>query len=138
METKTRRTKLPHNVIVKAPGLLPMLYTLSELSTELVIADSTLRDWLQSGVPHERDPRNRIWINGESFAAWVKTQQKPRSHRKLGAGEGYCLHCNKIQQLVSPELHPVRGKLVHIKGKCPQCGHMINRGDRNDRTTELS
>ena len=35
MEEKSRRTKLPHTVIVKAPGLLPMLYTPREICEEL-------------------------------------------------------------------------------------------------------
>ena len=52
MEVSNHRTKLPHNVIIKAPGLLPMLYTLREIWEELDIAESTLRDWLQLDVPH--------------------------------------------------------------------------------------
>lgn len=138
MEANYRRTKLPHTVIVKAPGLLPMLYTLREICEELGIPDSTLRDWLQAGVPHQRDTRDHLWINGESFAAWVKSRQKPKLHRKLEEGEGYCLHCSQITQLISPEVRHIKGKLVHIKGKCPQCGHTINRGDRYGRTAELS
>ena len=133
-----KRMKIPHLVIVRAPGLLPMLYTLRELGEELDIPMSTLRDWLQVGAPHERDNRNHLWVNGESFAAWVKTQQKPRPHRKLETGEGYCMHCNQITRLVSPEVRHIKGKLIHIKGKCPLCGHTVNRGGRYDRTTELS
>jgi len=47
MEVNRRRTKLPHAVIIKAPGLLPMLYTPREICEELGVAESTLRDWLQ-------------------------------------------------------------------------------------------
>jgi hypothetical protein len=138
MQAKTRRNKLPQLVIVRSPGLLPMLYSLRELCEELGISDSTLRDWLQAGAPHQRDGRDHLWVNGESFSAWVKAQQKPRTHRKLEAGEGFCMHCNQITQLISPEVRHIKGKLIHIKGKCPQGGHIINRGDRYDRTTELS
>ena len=134
---KVIRIKLPHLVIVRSPGLLPMLYTLREISEELGIPDSTLRDWLQTGAPHQRDSRDHLWINGIDFAAWVKAQQKARLHRKLQSGEGYCMHCNQITQLMSPETRHIRGKLIHIRGTCPQCGHTINRGDRYDRTTEL-
>jgi hypothetical protein len=134
----THRIRLPHGVIVKAPGLLPMMYTLREISEELGVPDSTLRGWLEAGAPHQRDHREHLWIQGNLFAAWVKAQQKPRLHRKLESGEGYCLHCNQIVQLVSPEVRPIKGKLVHYRGKCPQCGHIINRGDRYDRTAELS
>jgi len=137
METPRCRTKLPHLVIVRSPGLLPMLYTLHEICEELGVPNSTLRDWLQVGAPHQRDTRDHLWINGVNFAAWVKAQQKPKVHRKLDAGEAYCLHCNQITQLLSPEVRHIKGKLAHIKGKCPQCGHTINRGHRYDRTTEL-
>ena len=138
MEVKTRRTKLPHIVIVRAPGLLPMLYTPREICEELDIAESTLRDWLQAGVPHQRDNRNRIWINGENFATWVLEQRKPKSTLKLNEDEAYCLHCNQITQLVSPQVRHVKGSLIMIKGTCMHCGKTINRGGRRDRTAELS
>lgn len=77
------RTKLPHTVIVKAPGLLPMRNTSREICEELGIAESTLRDWLQTGVPHQRDNRNRIWVNGERYANWVDGQRKPKKLNKL-------------------------------------------------------
>jgi hypothetical protein len=133
----TKKIKIPRLVSVRAPGLLPMLYTLRELGEELGIPDSTLRDWLQIGAPHQRDNRDHLWVNGKSFADWVKAQQKPGTHRKLEKGEGYCMHCNQITRLISPEVRHIKGKLVQIKGKCPLCGHTINRGDRYDRTAEL-
>lgn len=138
MEEKSRRTKLPHTVIVKAPGLLPMLYTPREICEDLDIAESTLRDWLQTGVPHKRDNRNRIWINGESFASWVDEQRKPKTLSKLSEAEAYCLHCKKVSKLISPQIHPIKGNLVLIKGNCTICGNIINRGAHRDRTPELS
>lgn len=133
----TRHIKLPHLVIVRSPGLLPMLYTLREVCEELGIADSTLRNWLQAGAPYQRDSRDHLWINGEDFASWVKAQRKPKAPRKLMPDEGYCLHCNQVIHLLSPEVRHIKGKLVHIKGKCPQCGHPINRGGRYDRAAKL-
>ena len=138
MEEKSRRTKLPHTVIVKAPGLLPMLYTPREICEELDIAESTLRDWLQTSVPHQRDNRNRIWINGESFASWVDEQRKPKTVSKLNEDEAYCMHCHQVSKLISPQIHPIKGNLVLIKGTCTICGNIINRGAHRDRTPELS
>ena len=138
MKEKSRRTKLPHKVIVKAPGLLPMLYTPREICEELGIAESTLRDWLQTGVLHQRDNRNRIWINGESFASWVDGQRKPKKVSKLNKDEAYCMHCNQVSKLISPQIHPIKGNLVLIKGTCTNCGNIINRGAHRDRTPELS
>ncbi|WP_075070890.1 helix-turn-helix domain-containing protein [Levilinea saccharolytica] len=138
MEVRNHRTKLPHNVIIKAPGLLPMLYTPREICEELGIAESTLRDWLQIDLPHQRDNRNRIWINGEEFARWVNNQRKPRAAKKLTEDEAYCLRCNQVSKLLSPQIQPIKGNLVLIKGSCANCGAVINRGAHRDRTPELS
>lgn len=138
MEVRNHRTKLPHNVIIKAPGLLPMLYTPREICEELDIAESTLRDWLQIDVPHQRDNRNRIWINGEEFARWVNNQRKPKVTNKLKEDEAYCLRCNQVSKLLSPQIQPIKGNLVLIKGTCTNCGAVINRGAHRDRTPELS
>lgn len=138
MEVRNRRTKLPHKVIIKVPGLLPMLYTPREISEELDIAESTLRDWLQIDVPHQRDNRNRIWINGEEFARWVNNQRKPKVTNKLNEDEAYCLRCNQVSKLLSPQIQPIKGNLVLIKGTCANCGAVINRGAHRDRTPELS
>ncbi len=138
MEVRIHRKKLPHNVIIKAPGLLPMLYTPREICEELDIAESTLRDWLQIDVPHQRDNRNRIWINGEEFARWVNNQRKPKVTNKLKEDEAYCLRCNQVSKLLSPQIQPIKGNLVLIKGTCANCGAVINRGAHRDRTPELS
>ena len=138
MEVRIHRTKLPHNVIIKAPGLLPMLYTPREICEELDIAESTLRDWLQIDVPHQRDNRNRIWINGEEFARWVNNQRKPKKMNKLNEDEAFCLRCNQVSKLLSPQIQPIKGNLVLIKGTCANCGAVINRGAHRDRTPELS
>ena len=138
MEVRIHRTKLPHNVIIKAPGLLPMLYTPREICEELDIAESTLRDWLQIDVPHQRDNRNRIWINGEEFARWVNNQRKPKVTNKLNEDEAYCLRCNQVSKILSPQIQPIKGNLVLIKGTCANCGAVINRGAHRDRTPELS
>jgi len=131
--------KIPHLVIVKAPGLLPMQYTAHEIAEELSIPESTLRDWFLRGAPHTRDERSHIWVNGQQFAAWVEDQRKSkhRSPHKLKEGEGYCLRCNQVVLMLDPTIHHIKGKLYHTKGKCPTCGCTINRGGRHGRTTEL-
>jgi len=123
--------KLPHRVIVKAPGLLTMLYKVSELAGELDIPERTLRDWLEAGTPSQRDENNRIWINGKDFSQWVEAQRKPKRTVKLLDHQAYCLRCNMAVELQAPQRHAIKGKLVHIKGTCPQCGCSINRGATN-------
>jgi hypothetical protein len=134
MNSSLQRLKFPQSVIVRSPGLLPMLYTISELSEELRIPHTTLRGWLIAGAPYQRDDNGHLWVNGEQFSAWVKNQHKPRTPRRLNEGEGYCLHCNQIIRIHSPQVHVIKGKLIHIRGICPVCGHKINRGDRYGRT----
>ncbi len=65
------RIRPSHAVIVRAPGLLPMLYTLRELSEELDIAIPTLNDWRALGLPNERDARGHVYIEGRTFATWL-------------------------------------------------------------------
>ncbi len=132
--------KIPHLVIVKAPGLLPMQYTAHEIAKELRIPESTLRDWFLRGAPHFRDEYNHLWVNGQKFAAWIEEKRNAktrRSTRKLKEGEGYCLRCNQIVQMVDPIVRHIKGKLYHTKGQCPTCGCIINRGGRYGRTAEF-
>jgi hypothetical protein len=120
--------KSPHHVIVKAPGLLPMLYKTSELADEIQIPERTLRDWLDAGAPHQRDASNRIWINGKDFKKWVHEKRKLRNSVKLLDQQAYCLRCKTAVDLLRPERISIKGKLINIKGTCPKCGAIINRG----------
>ena len=136
-QKKTKRRKLPHSVIVKAPGLLQMEYKVREIAEELDTPDRTIRDWLKGGAPHLRDSQGHYWIRGDEFAAWVKAQKKSKSKRKLSDGEAFCFRCNKVVRLVDPEMKKIKGKLVHFKGKCIDCGCKINRGGRLGKSEEL-
>lgn len=132
MDTKYRyvRKKLPHSVIVRAPGLLPMLYKSSELAEELGIPGRTLRDWLNDGAPHQRDQRGWMWVNGQEFARWVESQHPKRENEKLANDEAYCMHCRQPVKLVDPIVIPIKGKLINIRGSCQKCGNVIVRGGR--------
>ncbi len=128
------RTKLPHLVIVRAPGLLPMLYTVRELADELSMPERTLRDWLHHGAPHTRDRLGHIWVDGYAFTAWVASQRKIDTHGRLRPGEGYCMNCNRIVMMLYPTRRPSAGKLVYIQGVCPHCDGKVSRGARRDST----
>jgi hypothetical protein len=120
-------------VIVKAPGLLPMLYTVRELAHDLDIPERTLRDWLKAGAPHQKDHRNHTWINGNDFARWVRSQQKTKKPT-LPSNQAYCFHCKTVVTLNNPVQHHIKGKLIHIVGQCETCGCTINRGGRLGKT----
>jgi hypothetical protein len=119
--------KIPHSVIVRAPGLLPMLYKVRELAEELHVSPNTIRKWAQKGMPHQRDSRSHIWINGREFAEWVETQRHARRGPKLGPDEGYCMRCRRAVHLLNP-IQQINRKQVLLRGACPRCGATVNRG----------
>jgi hypothetical protein len=128
--TAQKRIHLPHSVIVKAPGLLPMLYKVSELAIELHLPERTLRDWLENGAPHQRNQGGQIWVYGPEFSNWVAGLRKPKRERKLTENQAYCFRCNQIVEMQNASSRPIKGRLIMTKGVCPQCGCTINRGDR--------
>ena len=77
----TSNCRISRNVLIKAPGLLPMLYTPREIAEDLDVPETTLRDWLNHGAPHSRDESNHIWIDGRDFAAWVDILWNDRKFR---------------------------------------------------------
>ena len=126
------RKKFTHSIIVRSPGLLPMLYTVRELAEELSIPDRTLRDWLVQGAPHTRDRLGHIWVNGQEFANWVAQQRKKVPSYKLNSGEGYCMSCNQVVKMLKPISRPSIGRLVYTQGVCPHCDGKVSRGTRRD------
>jgi len=131
MTQNRKHIKFPHSVLVKAPWLLPMRYKVSELAKEIKIPERTLRDWLANGAPHYRDETRHIWIHGVEFSEWIAENKKKKPDRKLGNDEAFCMRCKEAVKLINPEIIPGKGKLIYIRGKCPQCGCAINRGGRN-------
>ena len=127
---KSLHIKLSHSVIVRSPGLLPMLYSVSELAQTVGVAERTLRDWLAGGVPHSRDGRGHIWIHGREFAHWVANQRQCAEKTKLKDNQAYCMHCRDVVEILEPKTELVRGKLTHTHGKCSRCNRSIHRGGR--------
>ena len=125
-----KRICLPHSVIVKAPGLLPMLYKVSELAVELHLPERTLRDWLENGAPHKRNQHGQIWVHGPEFSNWVAGMHKPKTEKKMTDHQAYCFRCKQIVEIQNASSRLIKGKLLMTKGICPQCGCTINRGGR--------
>src|SRR5690242_21886596 len=108
------RIQLSHSVIVKAPGLLPMLYTVREISKDLDINDRTLRDWIQNyDVPYTHDSRGHIWLNGREFADWVEKNRTANIAGKtdLEENEFYCVSCRQGVILANFRTVRFRGKV---------------------------
>ncbi len=107
-----------------------MLYTVSEMAAALDVPERTLRDWLEAGAPHDRDQQRHIWVHGRKFAAWIMEMREPVKERKLKDDEAYCMRCNRAVQMTNVSTTPMQGKLILIRGRCPNCGCTINRGGR--------
>ena len=107
-----------------------MLYTVSEIAAALGVPERTLRDWLEVGAPHDRDQHGHIWIHGRIFAGWIAEMHDPVKGRKLKDDEGYCMRCNRAVQMTDVSIKAMQGKLILIRGTCPNCGCTINRGGR--------
>lgn len=123
--------KFPHSVIVKSSGLLPMHYTVRELSKELGAVERTLRDWLANGAPHFKDAKGHIWVQGHEFARWVDSARKRKQKQKrMKANEGFCMHCKKTVEMLAVSTRHIRGKLTMTRGTCSQCRRIIHRGGR--------
>lgn len=133
MTSKTNpKIQIPQYVITKAPGLLPMEYTISELASDLGIPDSTLRGWLKAGAPYSRDANQHIWIDGLAFNKWLFHIRKAKQKERLANDQAFCMHCQQPVQLLNPGTRKIQGKLINIYGNCPICGCRINRGGRLD------
>ncbi len=126
----SRAIKVPHSVIVKLPGLLPMAYAPSELEAELGITSRTIREWIPKGLPYQRDSQGHIWINGKEFAGWLNTMRRRRQRQPLEPDEAYCFRCNRPVKMENPS-QQYHGKQVLLSATCSHCGHSIHRGGRN-------
>jgi hypothetical protein len=124
------KNRLPHTVVVRAPGLLPMLYSPPELAEELHIPAHIVREWLNKGLPHQQDAGRHIWINGHEVAAWVEAARHARPRQPLQADEAFCVKCNRPVKLADPTRTP-RGKHLLLSGTCPECRTSIHRGVRH-------
>ena len=131
MPLKTHMT-FPHAVIIRAPGLLPMLYTPTELEEDLRVPARTVREWIKKGMPHQRDVRGHILIDGSQFAEWVRSHRRVRASRRLADNEAYCLQCRKFVVLQNPT-QVGEGRRGLLKGICPECGRTMHRGYRVDQ-----
>lgn len=124
------RFKVPHSVIMRAPGLLPMLYTPSELERELGVSARTIRAWLDKGLSHQRDEHGRIWLDGRQVAAWVKTLGRSQARPRLNDDEAYCVRCRQPVKWLNLT-RDQRVRQVWWRGVCPKCGGIICRGGRH-------
>ena len=127
------RARIPHTVLVRAPGLLPMMYRTRELAEVLDVTPQLIVRWTRLGAPYVRDRRGHIWIMGREFAGWLVDQRTPKSPGLLARHEGYCLRCRRPVEIQDPTSRE-QGHLTLITGTCPICGTQVNRGRARDQS----
>ena len=122
--------RLPHTVVVRAPGLLPMLYSPTELAEELHIPVHIVREWLNKGLLYRRDAAT---MSGLTVARWLPGWQQhvmARPYQPLQPDEAFCVNCQRPVKLENPTRTP-QGKHLRLSGTCPECGKSIHRGARH-------
>ena len=123
---KTTYFVLPQQVMARAPYLLPMCYTLTQLAKRLELDPQVVRCWMAYGMPQQRDHKGRVWIDGIAFARWVRTVSRRRHLLRLAQDEAHCPSCRQVVKLAQPETKG-QGKRRWIEGICPECGSAIRR-----------
>ncbi len=123
--------KLPRSVIIRAAGLLEMLYSPIELAEDLSVPARTVREWIKNGMPFERDRRGHMWVNGMEFRRWVEETRTVRPRFQLGEDEAFCLRCRRRVKFSDPVVSDSSSALL-LTGKCPFCGGTVNRGVKGD------
>jgi hypothetical protein len=128
--------RIPHPAIVRAPGLLPMLYRFPELADALGVPALFVRDWMRRGLPFRKDARGNIWIEGREAVRWIESHRRSPLKGLLPDGYAYCLGCRARVEMAMP-VRVVSGKHLVLSGRCPRCGRKVNRGSRNGTPREL-
>lgn len=123
------RRRIPRPVILRAPGLLPMLYRPGELARALGVSPFTVRSWIERGMPHQRDDRGHLWIEGRAFARWAEAERRAGTRRRLAPDEAFCFGCNRPTRLTDPVRH-LHGDWIRLSGTCGVCGTAVHRGGR--------
>lgn len=126
--------KMSRGIVLKLERLLDMLYKPREIAEELGVSTETIyRSYIPAGAPVMVDGQGMKWINGKKFALWAQeclaTNRRGKPVRSLSEGQGFCLRCNQVVEMVDPRRKPHSQKVgvVQVSGKCPFCGAKVNR-----------
>ena len=133
MNRANRLPKIPHAALIRAPGLLPMLYRISEVAEELHVTTDQVRYWICKGLPEEPDAQGVTCIDGEVVQRWFDELKTKRKWHKLDDKQAYCFHCAEAVPF-TPLAESRQAHQVLQTGICPTCGTTINRGVKNAKS----
>lgn len=127
MGLQTHKLHFSHSVIIKSPGLMPMLYRPLEIQQALQIDSRELNNFIREGLPSHKDPSGEIWINGEEFSEWVNKKRERNPIPTLGKNEALCFKCGKAVIMEDSSMtNKVGGHLK--KGRCSTCQSVVYKG----------
>ena len=118
------RGRLSGKQKTRLQNLFDMMYRPSELANEIGITKRQFyRVYLPLGLPHEKDHRNHVWINGCVFREWVLDYYQ---EVKLKENEIFCLTCKRSVEIVNPTQYEKSG-LIYLICDCPICGRKTSK-----------
>lgn len=102
-------------------------YTVEEVARLLSIHKNTVRQWIKSGLP-KIDDRRPILIRGRELMAFLQTKRAGRK-QPCQPGQMYCFKCHapKFPAAGMVERRPLNGRVVNVRGICPDCNSMMHR-----------
>lgn len=118
------RGRLSGQQKTRLQNLFDMMYRPSEIAKEIGITKRQFyRAYIPLGLPHERDHRNHVWINGCMFREWVLDYYQKV---KLKENEAFCLTCKKPVEIKNPDQQKT-SDLIYILCTCPICGRRLSK-----------
>ena len=122
MSGKVYRGRLSRYQSARLGRLLNMMYKPSEIANEIGFDTRQFYTiYIPLGLPHEKDPRNRIWINGIVFKDWINGLY---TKEKMEKDKAYCLSCKNPVQIENPKWLEKSG-VFYLVCKCPICGRKL-------------
>ena len=116
------RGRLPKSKRIRLRYLLDMLYTPSEIATEVGFSRRQFyRVYLPAGCPHTQNKSNRIFVNGKDFCEWY-IRQYPAW--KPSQDEVFCLTCKSPVPLINP-VRQEKNNAIFYTSNCPHCGRRL-------------
>ncbi|RFC69227.1 helix-turn-helix domain-containing protein [Mesorhizobium denitrificans] len=101
-------------------------YTVEEAARTIGAARSTVRRWLDNGLPAIRE-RKPFLILGKDLADFMAGKARPK--RSCPTGTCYCVKCREPRwpDGEMAEFVPINARSGNLRALCPACGTLMHR-----------